>query len=148
MGTPKTFAEMLPLLPGLSFLLLVGEYYCEGDGRPRGILLTRSCIEIILKRENCAERPLNIMLVVALNPQPLAMLVYYCICEPKYVNFCNKQSGKTKFEFILLLPLQSCWLTAPFVGISICLWESTYEVILAESGYLYIPLLPLLLFFW
>lgn len=48
-----------------------------------GFFLPAAVVEIILERENCAERPLNITLVVALNPQPLVMLVYYCICEPK-----------------------------------------------------------------
>lgn len=43
MGALKTFAEMLPLLPRLGLLLLVGEYYWEGDGCPGRIFLTSSC---------------------------------------------------------------------------------------------------------
>lgn len=80
--------------------------------------LPEDVVEMILKRENCAERPSNITLVVVLNPQPLFMLVYYCICEQKYIRFCKRQGGKTKLEFILLLSLQSCLLTAPFAGVS------------------------------
>lgn len=85
-------------------------------GVPGRFSIPAAVVEIILKRGNCAEKPLNITLVVALNPQPSVMLAYYCICEPKYLSFCNKQGGKTKLEFILLLSLQSCLLTAPFVG--------------------------------
>lgn len=85
-------------------------------GAPGRFSIPAAVVEIIVKRGNCAEKPLNITLVVALNPQPLVMLAYYCICEPKYLSFCNKQGGKTKLEFVLLLSLQSCLLTAPFVG--------------------------------
>lgn len=42
MGTLKTSAEMLSLLPRLGFLLLVGEYYREGAGCPGRIFLTNS----------------------------------------------------------------------------------------------------------
>lgn len=44
----------------------------------------------ILKRQTSAERPLNVTLVIALNPQPLVALICYCICEPNLLGFVTE----------------------------------------------------------
>lgn len=70
MGVLKICPEMPPLLPGLGFLLLLGESGCGGRGVPGGFCRP----EIILKRGNGAGRPQNVTLVVALHPQPVIVL--------------------------------------------------------------------------